>query len=122
MPWLLQTLASLYGRSRLASVVVPIANVVVSNVVGPQVPLYVAGARMRTHWPMSITEHGPGLNLTVVSYSGAMGFGFTTARSAVPDAHLLTQALGAALDELVASSGSSRPARARRDTRRAGRA
>lgn len=119
VPWLLQTLASLYGRSRLASVVVPIANVVVSNVVGPQVPLYAAGARMRTYWPMSITEHGLGLNLTVMSYAGAMGFGFTTARSAVPDARLLTQALGAALDELVASSGASRPVRARRKTGRA---
>jgi diphthamide biosynthesis methyltransferase len=40
----------------------------------------------------------------VISYDGAMGFGFTTARSAVPDARELSVALLAALDELVASS------------------
>jgi hypothetical protein len=82
----------------------PIANVVVSNVPGPQVPLYAAGARMATYWPLSITEHGVGLNVTVMSYAGAMGFGFTTARNAVPDARELSSALAAAFDELVAKS------------------
>jgi hypothetical protein len=71
----------------------PVANVVISNVPGPQVPLYASGARMATYWPLSIPEHGVGLNLTVMSYAGAMGFGFTTARSAVPDARELTTAL-----------------------------
>ena len=84
---MLHGLAWLYGRSGLAGRIPPIANVVVSNVPGPQVPLYAAGARMATYWPLSITEHGVGLNLTVMSYAGAMGFGFTTARNAVPDAH-----------------------------------
>jgi len=100
MPWLMQGLASLYGRSGLASKVVPLANVVVSNVPGPQVPLYAAGARMATYWPLSIVEHGLGLNITVMSYAGAMGFGFTTAHAAVPDAKELALALHEALDEL----------------------
>jgi hypothetical protein len=39
-----------------------------------------------------------------MSYAGVMGFGFTTARSAIPDARELSAALLAALDELVASS------------------
>jgi len=103
-PWVLHGLASLYGRSGLAGVLTPIANVVVSNVPGPQVPLYAAGARMSVYWPMSIVEHGLGLNITVMSYAGAMGFGFTTARAAVPDARKLTQALAEAFDELVAHS------------------
>jgi hypothetical protein len=100
----LQGLASLYGRSRLAGVIPPIANVVISNVPGPQVPLYAAGARMATYWPMSIVEHGVGLNITVMSYAGAMGFGFTTARSALPEAGQMSHALEAAYDELVAKS------------------
>lgn len=104
VPWLLHGLATLYGRSGLARTIPPIANIVVSNVPGPQVPLYAAGARMRTYWPMSIPEHGVGLNLTVMSYAGAVGFGFTTARVAVPDARALTRALQAAYDELVAKS------------------
>jgi diacylglycerol O-acyltransferase / wax synthase len=102
LPWLLQGLAALYGRSAVVEAMPPIANVVISNVPGPQQPLYAAGARMASYWPLSIVEHGVGLNVTVMSYAGAMGFGFTTARCAVPDARELTAALLAALDELVA--------------------
>jgi diacylglycerol O-acyltransferase len=104
VPWVLQGLAALYARSGLAGTMPPIANVVISNVPGPQVPLYAAGARMATYWPLSIAEHGLALNITVMSYAGAMGFGFTTARCAVPDARELSAALLAALDELVARS------------------
>ncbi len=110
VPWVLQGLAALYGRSGLADAMPPLANVVISNVPGPQVPLYAAGARMTDYWPLSITEHGVGLNITVMSYAGAMGFGFTTARCAVPDARELSAALLAALDELVARSRRARPA------------
>jgi WS/DGAT/MGAT family acyltransferase len=106
VPWLLQGLAALYGHSGIAGAMPPIANVVISNVPGPQVPLYSAGARMATYWPLSITVHGVGLNITVLSYAGAMGFGFTTARSAVPEAHELSTALEAALDEIVSKSRS----------------
>ncbi len=91
-------------RMPLIAAMPPVANVVISNVPGPQVPLYAAGARMASYWPLSIVEHGLGVNLTVMSYAGAMGFGFTTARSAVPDAREVSAALLAALDELVARS------------------
>ena len=57
----------------------PVANVVISNVPGPTVPLDTAGARMAVHRPLSIVEHGVGLKITVMSDAGAMGFGFTTA-------------------------------------------
>lgn len=110
-PWLLRGLATLYGRSGLAGAIPPIANVVISNVPGPQVPLYAAGARMVRYWPLSIVEHGVGLNITVMSYAGTMGFGFTTAACAVPDARALSAALLAALDELVAA-GARRPRKA----------
>ena len=62
---------------------------------------------------MSIVEHGLGLNITVLSYAGAMGFGFTTARAAVPDAHQLTDALAASFDQLVAKTRGTLPAFAR---------
>ena len=104
VPWVLHGLATLYGRSGLAGTIPPIANLIVSNVPGPQVPLYAAGARMRTYWPLSIPEHGLGLNVTVMSYAGAMGFGFTAARVAVPDARPLARALAEAFDELVTKS------------------
>ena len=112
VPWLLHGLATLYGRSGLAGAIPPLANIVVSNVPGPQVPLYAAGARMRTYWPMSIPEHGVGVNLTVMSYDGAVGFGFTTARSVVPDAREFTRALQAAYEELLAQARpATKPAR-----------
>ncbi|MBL8351632.1 MAG: wax ester/triacylglycerol synthase family O-acyltransferase [Burkholderiaceae bacterium] len=124
-PWLLHGLATLYGRLGLTRAMPPIANLVISNVPGPTVPLYVAGARMATYWPMSIVEHGVGLNVTVMSYAGAMGFGFTTARNAVPDARELSQALLEALDELVArglpaARKKAKPAAAPAARRRAG--
>ncbi|MBK6786606.1 MAG: wax ester/triacylglycerol synthase family O-acyltransferase [Betaproteobacteria bacterium] len=114
VPWVLHGLAELYGRTHLAGVMPVLANVVISNVPGPRVPLYAAGAHMSTYWPVSIVEHGLGLNITVISYAGAMGFGFTTARAAVPDAHRLTQALAEAFDELRARTGPSPPRAARR--------
>ena len=114
MPWALQGLATLYERSHISGVMPPLANVVVSNVPGPQVPLYAAGARMRTYWPMSIVEHGAGLNITMMSYAGAMDLGFTTARSAVPDVRELSQAFEETFDELIEKSHMAKPRGARR--------
>jgi len=112
-PWIIHGLAALYGRSGIADAIPPIANVIVSNVPGPPAPLYTAGARMSTYLPLSIPEHGVGLNLTVMSYAGAMGFGFTTARNAIPDARELSAALQAEFEDLVACS-KPHPASARR--------
>jgi WS/DGAT/MGAT family acyltransferase len=114
-PWLMQTMTSLYGRPGVADAMPNLANVVISNVAGPTAPLYAAGARMTTYWPLSIVGHGLGLNITVISYAGAMGFGFTAARSAIPDPRELSAALLASLDELVASShiAPAKPARSK---------
>ena len=103
-PWLMHGLATVYGRSGLARALPPLANLVVSNVPGPPVPLYTAGARMVSYWPVSIVEHGVGLNLTVMSYAGALGFGFTAARDAVPDARAFTQALQLELQALASAT------------------
>lgn len=113
-PWIIHGLATLYGRSGIADAIPPIANVIVSNVPGPPLPLYTAGARMSHYWPLSIPEHGVGLNLTVMSYAGAMGFGFTAARNAIPDARELTAALQATFEELVARSKPDVPSARRR--------
>ena len=119
MPWVLRGLAGLYGRSHVGDLTPPVYNVVISNVHGPDMPLYLAGARMRGIWPMSIVEHGLGLNITMSSYAGEMGFGFTAARAAVPDPHELTQALADAFDELAARAAPARTRPAVR-TRQAG--
>ncbi|MBS0449183.1 MAG: wax ester/triacylglycerol synthase family O-acyltransferase [Proteobacteria bacterium] len=85
VPWLMTGLVSLYGRSRLANRMPPIANVAISNVPGPQFPLYFAGARLANFFPVSIPGHGIALNMTVQSYNGMLEVGLTACRRAVPD-------------------------------------
>ncbi|HMO46461.1 MAG TPA: wax ester/triacylglycerol synthase family O-acyltransferase [Rubrivivax sp.] len=79
-PWLMTSLASLYGRSKLARRLPPLANVLISNVPGPPMPLYVAGARMASFYPVSIPYHGMALNITVQSYAGSLDLGITACR------------------------------------------
>lgn len=99
-PWLLHGLASLYGRPALANRIPPVVNVVVSNVPGPPRPMYLAGARVVHHWPLSIVGQGLGLNVTVVSYAGMLEFGVTTARAAVPRPRAFADGLLAAFEQL----------------------
>ncbi len=100
VPWILGALASLYGRSSVVDALPVLANVLVSNVPGPPVPLYVDGLRMSGYWPLSIVEHGVGLNITLISYAGQLCLGFTAARCAVPDARQLADDFLDAHEEL----------------------
>lgn len=84
-PWLMSGLASMYGRSRLADRLPPVANLVISNVPGAQVALHFAGAKLLTYYPVSIPSHGMALNMTVQSYNGMLDFGLIACRRAVPD-------------------------------------
>lgn len=99
--WVIGALASIYGKSHLADAIPPIANVVISNVPGPTVPLYVAGTRMKGYWPISIVEHGIGLNITLMSYNGVLGIGFTVASCLVPEPQELVADILAAHQELL---------------------
>ena len=85
VPLLMSGLASLYGRSRLANRMPPLANVAISNVPGPQFPLYFAGAKLAHFFPVSIPGHGIALNITVQSYNGLLEVGLTACRRALPD-------------------------------------
>jgi WS/DGAT/MGAT family acyltransferase len=85
VPWLMTGLVSLHGRSGLANRLPQPGNLVISNVPGPQMPLYLAGAAIRSYAPVSIPAHGMALNVTVQSYNGSMEFGLIACRRAVPD-------------------------------------
>lgn len=106
VPWLLHGLATLYGRSNVAGRVPPVANLVVSNVPGPPRPLYLAGARVVHHWPLSIVGQGLGLNVTIESYAGSLEFGVTTALAAVPNPAAFADALVASFRSLERRSRS----------------
>lgn len=99
-PWLMTGLVSLYGRSGLANTLPPLVNVAISNVPGPQYPLYMTGAMLRGMFPVSIPTHGVGCNITVQSYNGHLDFGVTACRRAMPDAKRMANYLSDALAEL----------------------
>jgi WS/DGAT/MGAT family acyltransferase len=103
-PWLLAAAAKAYGYTQGLKAWTPLANVVVSNIPGPDKPLYLAGGRLRTYWPVSIVEHGLGLNITVESYCGSLDFGLLAAANAVPDVGRVARALVESHEELLALS------------------
>jgi diacylglycerol O-acyltransferase / wax synthase len=78
----------------------PSWNLVVSNVPGPQAALYMAGARLESHYPISVITDGMGLNITVMSYLGNLDFGIVADRQQMPDVWSLIGWLGDALEEL----------------------
>ncbi len=75
------------------------ANLVISNVPGPQVPLYLAGAKLLTFHPLSIVTHGLALNITIQTYAGQVDFGIVADAHAVPGVQELSDALAQAFDE-----------------------
>jgi WS/DGAT/MGAT family acyltransferase len=85
----------------LAATRQPVWNLVVSNVPGPQFPLYCAGAEMVAHYPVSVITDGMGLNITVMSYMGHLDFGIVADREQMPDVWKLIGWLGEALEELL---------------------
>ncbi|MEV4460990.1 wax ester/triacylglycerol synthase family O-acyltransferase [Microbispora sp. NPDC049633] len=117
--WLLEfsqampaALSALAARSafRIASRAAPAMNLLVSNVPGPQLPLYVCGARVTALYPMSvITDVSGGINITVFSYDGRLGFGVVTDRDMVPDVWDLIDYLRDSLAEYGALAGRARP-------------
>jgi diacylglycerol O-acyltransferase / wax synthase len=80
----------------------PPFNLFVSNVPGPQLALYVAGARVLGVYPVSaVAELSGGLNITCFSYDGALDIGLIACRELVPDVWNLVGYLRDALDELL---------------------
>jgi diacylglycerol O-acyltransferase len=87
----------------------------VTNVPGPQSPLYAAGAVMEQTYPVPPLLPGHALAIGVTSYDGGVFYGVTADRDLVPDADTFGLCLSEALDELLDTSGDARPlARQRR--------
>jgi diacylglycerol O-acyltransferase / wax synthase len=100
MPALANQANRLATRLRLLELVPPI-NLVISNVPGPTVDLYLGGARLDGIYPLSAIADGQGLNLTVLGSNGKLNFGALADRDLVPDVDLIVDAL---TDELTALS------------------
>ena len=93
-PTILTLLTGIGGRTR------PMFNVTISNVPGPDKPLFFRGAELLSIYPASIVTHGQALNITCESYAGMMNFGFTGCHSSVPSMQRMAVYLNEALAEL----------------------
>lgn len=113
-PWLVGGAARLalnaYGKSGLANRLPMVANLAISNVPGPAVPLYLAGARFLTFHPLSIIMHGLALNITIQTYAGHVDFGIIGDKKALPHAQDLAKAIEAAFEQAQALMVGTAPA------------
>src|SRR5262249_51814278 len=87
----------------------PPFNVTISNVPGPNVPVYLCGAKLLADYPVSVITAGQGPNITLVGYLGRLHFGLTSCRELVPDLDALASYLVDEL-ELLAKAAAPRPA------------
>ena len=78
----------------------PPLNVVISNVPGPPIPLYCAGAQLQANFPVSVITDGVGLNITVMSYRDSLDFGIIGDGDSTGDLWPLMESMRTGLDEL----------------------
>ena len=103
-PALAARASRMVSRTGVANRMNPPFNVVISNVPGPNIPLYTAGATLEHFFPVSTIVDGQGMNITVQSYMGRLDFGVIGCREVFPDVWSLVDGLGAGLAELVAAA------------------
>lgn len=92
-----------YAGLRLAEHHPVVHNLVISNVPGPPVPLYYAGAQVKAMIALGPVFHGAGLNITVLSNDGNVHVGILACRDAMPDVSALAREFPLALGELLAA-------------------
>lgn len=80
-------------------------NMIISNVPGPPVPLYVAGARLKHMIPVSAVHDGLGFNVTVISHEGDLDVGLVADREQIADLWHVADLFTRELDLLAAAVG-----------------
>lgn len=95
--------------SRVAMSEAQNVNLVITNVPGPQFPMFAAGAEMVETYPVPPLLPGFALSIGVTSYDGSVYYGITADRDALPDVEVLGTCLTEALDELLDQSSQTRP-------------
>ena len=93
-----------YAQSRLTETR-PVHNLVVSNVPGPQIPLYFLGAEVQAMYPLGPIFHGAGLNITVMSLNGTLNVGLISCPELLPDLSDMADAFPVEMKALVAATG-----------------
>jgi hypothetical protein len=96
-------------------------NLVVTNVPGPQVPLYMLGRQLDAMFPMVPLAENQALGVAIMSYNGQLNFGLSADYDAMPDLEALADELRASIDELAAAAGADSSDGTRERTRSAAR-
>jgi diacylglycerol O-acyltransferase / wax synthase len=96
--------SNLYSAANLAGRHRPALSFILSNIPGPDFPVYLAGAEMERAYPMGPVLEGAGLNVTVLSYRDSVDFGFLAATALVPDVGALADAVPQAFADLLAAA------------------
>jgi diacylglycerol O-acyltransferase len=109
-PTIMSQAARLQARQRFF-------NLVVTNVPGPQVELFLLGRRMRGLYPVVPLALNQALGIAIMSYDGRLGFGLLGDFDALPDLEAIAAHLEGAIEDLAAEAGAD--ARLGRTTRRA---
>ena len=95
-----------------------IFNLVVTNVPGPQIPLYAGGSLMLAAYPVVPLAKGQALSIGLTSYNGGVFFGLNADRDGLPDVDVVADCLAASLEEILETT---RPKRRPRPARRSAR-
>ncbi len=91
----------LYARTRLTASM-PVHNLVVSNVPGPQVPLFLLGCEVKAMYPLGPIFHGSGLNITAMSLQGKLDVGVVSCPDLLPDLWEMADEFAVGMEELLA--------------------
>lgn len=103
-PGIFNLASRMYSRAGLAERLPPIQNLVISNVPGPPIPLYVAGARLLGVFPFGPLIEGSGLNITVISNVGNMDIGVIGCPDIAPGIDELARDIVAGIGALRAAA------------------
>lgn len=99
-PVLVRLGAGAISATGIADVIPPLFNTIVSNMPGPPIPLYLAGARVTHLYPMGPLFETCGLNITLMSHDGMIDVGVLTCPEMVDDPTRLADGFLGAIDEL----------------------
>jgi diacylglycerol O-acyltransferase / wax synthase len=101
-PTIMSQAARLQSRQRFF-------NLVVTNVPGPQIPLYLLGRQMRAFYPVVPLAHNQALGIAIMSYDGRLAFGLLGDYDALPDLEELADDLRDAIAALSRAAGVPEP-------------
>jgi hypothetical protein len=92
-------------------------NLLVTNIPGPQVPLYILGRQLQDLFPIAFLPQGHALAVAIMSYDGQVGYGLLGDFDALPDIDVIAAGIDESLMELLAATAAKKVTRARGDGR-----